>query len=66
VYYEQSGLTQAQVIQDNARRAFRAGEIGYVEFSLALQQALTIRFTYLDLLNQYNQSVLYGQYLVGN
>ena len=64
-YYEQTGLTQAQVIQTNARRAFRAGEIGYVEFSLALQQALTIRFTYLDLLNQYNQSVLYGQYLVG-
>ncbi len=66
VYYEQTGLTQAQVIQTNARRAFRAGEIGYVEFSLALQQALTIRFTYLDLLNQYNQSVLYGQYLIGN
>lgn len=65
-YYEQTGLTQARVIQDNARRAFRAGEIGYVEFSLALQQALTIRFTYLDLLNQYNQSVLFGQYLIGN
>jgi cobalt-zinc-cadmium resistance protein CzcA len=37
-----------------------------VEFSLAIQQALTIRLTYLDLLNQYNQSVLYINYLAGN
>ncbi|MEZ0609821.1 CusA/CzcA family heavy metal efflux RND transporter [Fibrella sp. WM1] len=64
-YYEQNGLTQAQLIQTNARRSFRAGDIGYVEFSLALQQALTIRSSYLDILNQYNQSVLYISYLLG-
>ncbi|MBO0939945.1 CusA/CzcA family heavy metal efflux RND transporter [Fibrella sp. HMF5335] len=66
VYYEQNGLAQAQLIQTNARRAFRGGDIGYVEFSLAIQQALTIRSSYLDLLNQYNQSVLYITYLLGN
>lgn len=65
-YYETSGLTQATLIQSNARRAFSGGDIGYVEFSLALQQALTIRSTYLDLLHQYNQSVLYINYLLGN
>lgn len=65
-YYEQNGLAQAQVIQSQARRAFSSGDIGYVEFSLALQQALTIRMNYLDLLNQYNQSVLYINYLAGN
>lgn len=65
-YYEQNGLAQAQLIQTNARRAFRGGDIGYVEFSLAIQQALTIRSSYLDLLNQYNQSVLYITYLLGN
>ncbi|GAB3769992.1 CusA/CzcA family heavy metal efflux RND transporter [Spirosoma horti] len=65
-YYEQNGLTQAGLIQTNARRAFSSGDIGYVEFSLALQQALTIRSNYLDLLNQYNQSVLYINYLLGN
>ncbi|WP_375446201.1 CusA/CzcA family heavy metal efflux RND transporter [uncultured Fibrella sp.] len=65
-YYEQNGLAQAQLIQTNARRSFRGGDIGYVEFSLALQQALTIRSSYLDLLNQYNQSVLYITYLLGN
>jgi cobalt-zinc-cadmium resistance protein CzcA len=65
-YYEQNGLTQAGLIQNNARRAFSSGDIGYVEFSLALQQALTIRSNYLDLLNEYNQSVLYINYLLGN
>lgn len=65
-YYETNGLAQATLIQNNARRAFSSGDIGYVEFSLALQQAFTIRSNYLDLLNQYNQSVLYINYLLGN
>ncbi|MGM9511104.1 CusA/CzcA family heavy metal efflux RND transporter [Larkinella sp. GY13] len=65
-YYEESGLPQAAYIQSNARRAFSGGDIGYVEFSLALQQALTIRSSYLDLLHQYNQSVLSIQYLLGH
>ncbi|GAB2555411.1 CusA/CzcA family heavy metal efflux RND transporter [Spirosoma areae] len=65
-YYEQNGLSQAQLIQTQARRAFGGGDIGYVEFSLALQQALTIRMNYLDLLHQHNQSVLYLNYLAGN
>ena len=65
-YYEQNGLVQAQLIQTQARRAFSGGEIGYIEFLLALQQALTIRLNYLDLLHQYNQSVLYINYLAGN
>ena len=65
-YYEESGLPQAALIQSNARRAFSGGDIGYVEFSLALQQALTIRSSYLDLLHQYNQSVLSIHYLLGN
>ncbi|KAA9356407.1 CusA/CzcA family heavy metal efflux RND transporter [Larkinella humicola] len=65
-YYEESGLPQAALIQSNARRAFSGGDIGYVEFSLALQQALAIRSSYLDLLHQYNQSVLSIHYLLGN
>jgi cobalt-zinc-cadmium resistance protein CzcA len=64
-YYEQNGLSQARLILDNARKAFSGGDIGYVEFSLAIQQSLTIRSSYLDLLNQYNQSVLYLEYLLG-
>ena len=65
-YYEANGLSQADLILTNARRAFSGGDIGYVEFSLALGQALTIRSNHLDLLNQYNQSVLYTNYLLGN
>ena len=35
-YYEANGLNQADLILTNARRAFSGGDIGYVEFSLAL------------------------------
>ncbi|UHG94946.1 CusA/CzcA family heavy metal efflux RND transporter [Spirosoma oryzicola] len=65
-YYEANGLPQAELMQQNARSSFSRGDIGYVEFSLALQQAFTIQSNYLDLLNQYNQSVLYINYLLGN
>jgi heavy metal efflux system protein len=63
--YETEALPQADLIQTNARRAFAGGDIGYVEFSLAIQQALTIRANHLDLLNDYNQSVLSVNYLLG-
>ncbi|GAB4033112.1 CusA/CzcA family heavy metal efflux RND transporter [Spirosoma gilvum] len=65
VYYEQTGLAQAQLIQNQAQRAFSGGDIGYVEYSLALQQALNIRLSHLDILYQYDQSVLYLGYLAG-
>ena len=63
--YERDGLTQADRIADNARKSFRAGDIGYVEFSLALQQALNIRLAYLDVINLLNQSVIEIDYLTG-
>jgi heavy metal efflux system protein len=63
--YERDGLPQANRIADNARKSFRAGDIGYVEFSLALQQALSIRLAYLDVINLLNQSVIEIDYLTG-
>ncbi len=63
--YERDGLAQADRIADNARKSFRAGDIGYVEFSLALQQALSIRLAYLDVINLLNQSVIEIDYLTG-
>lgn len=63
--YERDGLAQADRIADNARKSFRAGDIGYVEFSLALQQALSIRLAYLDVINLLNQSAIEIDYLTG-
>lgn len=65
-FYEETALPQARLILNNARRAFSGGDIGYVEFSLALQQSLTIRTNHLDLLHQFNRSVLLLNYLTGS
>jgi heavy metal efflux system protein len=64
-YYEQNALPQAELILEKAQKAFQSGEIGYVEFTQGINSALGIRSSYLDILNQYNQSVLALELLAG-
>ncbi len=65
-YYETNALPTAKVIQQNALRNYQSGNIGYVEFSQGINRAITIEQGYLDILNQYNQSIIYIEYLIGN
>ena len=62
--YQQKTLVLADAIRHNATRAYEAGEIGYMEFSQALNRALHIKSTYLDLLDSYNHSVIEIEFLV--
>lgn len=64
-YYQNSALPNANLILRQAQVAFQNGEIGYLEFSVALRTYSDIRFAYLQALNQYNQSVYTAQYLIG-
>ncbi len=65
-YYEKTALPTAQLMLDHARKAYRAGEIGYLEYTQNLNRALSIRLQYLNTLHQYNQSLIYLEYLAGN
>lgn len=65
-YYESNALPTARVIEQNALRSFQAGNIGYLELSQGLNRALTTQQNYLDILNQYNQSIIYIEYLIGS
>jgi cobalt-zinc-cadmium resistance protein CzcA len=65
-YYEENALPQVELILQNARKAFRGGEIGYVEYLQGLNRALSIRSTYLEILRQYNQSVIDIEFILGN
>ena len=65
-YYERDALPQAALILDNAQKAFRGGDIGYLEYAQALTRALTIQTNYLDSVNQYNQAVIQLEFLAGN
>ncbi len=64
-YYESSALKNADLILSQARKAFREGEIGYIEYLQALKSAIGIQSNYLNALNQYNQAVVKIEFLLG-
>ena len=58
LYFEKTALPQAQRLIEIANISRRNGEIGYVEWSFSIAQALTIEQQYLDAIKQYNQTVI--------
>ncbi len=64
-YYEKTALPTARLILENAQKAYRAGEIGYLEYAQGLNRSLAIRMQYLDTLHRFNQSVIYLEFLSG-
>ncbi|QCR25257.1 MULTISPECIES: CusA/CzcA family heavy metal efflux RND transporter [Pontibacter] len=65
-YYEQTALPQAELIINQATRAYRAGEINYQDYILSLNRALAIRTNYLDTLYQYDRAVIELNFLIEN
>ncbi|SHG61745.1 CusA/CzcA family heavy metal efflux RND transporter [Pedobacter caeni] len=64
-YYEKNALPNVNLILKQSQIAFKNGEIGYVEHLQALRTYSDIQFSYLQAINQYNQSVYTLQYLIG-
>jgi len=48
-----------------AEKSYQSGEIDYVEYINAVNQALTTKTDYLTAIQQYNQAVIELQYLTG-
>lgn len=65
-YYETNANPNATLILTQAQKAFQSGEIGYLEFFQAINQARSIKLKYLQTLNQYNQAAIQMDYLAGN
>ncbi len=65
-YYRTSALPNAALILKQSRISFNTGEIGYAEYFLSLRNAISIREGYLQTLNDYNQSIIYIEFLSGN
>ncbi|NEM98470.1 CusA/CzcA family heavy metal efflux RND transporter [Pontibacter burrus] len=64
-YYEQGALQQATQLEKAANLSFRLGEVDYVEFVQAMDQAYSLRLQYLNALLNYNQSIINLQFLTG-
>lgn len=65
-YYKESALPNANLILSQAQAAFRGGDIGYAEYLLSVRNALAIKDSYLLTLSEYNQSIIYIEFLSGN
>jgi len=63
-YYEQEGSQMAEQMLIIAHRKYASGETGFTDFIRSLENAQSIKLTYLDLINQYNQLVLDIHYLI--
>lgn len=64
-YYENNALTQSELMIKNAVIAYKNGAIGYVEYVQLIQQGSQIKLNWLETLNNYNQSIIQLEYLVG-
>lgn len=61
-FYEKTGLKQSDEIIKAAALSYNAGEISFAELSQFLGQAIDTKKNYLEVLNQYNQSVIHFNY----
>lgn len=64
-YYRSSAIPNAELILKQSQIAFRGGEIGYAEYLLGVRNAISIKEGYLQTVNDFNQSIIYIEFLSG-
>lgn len=64
-FYEQGTLQQADKITRAAELNFKTGEIDYVEYVQALDQAYELNSGYLETLRDYNQTIIQIEFTAG-
>lgn len=64
-FYENQAVPEANLIIDQATRSFKAGALDHLEYVLTLDRALSIRHSYLDALNNCNQTIISIESIVG-
>lgn len=65
-YYRNTGLPTAALIISQSKTAFRQGELGYAEYLLGIRNAIAIQEKHLLTLDNFNQTILYLEFLTGN
>lgn len=64
-YYEETGLSHAELLENNGLLSFKIGEISYLEFAQLSNQAWKIREAYLNELQNKNKLLIELETLVG-
>jgi cobalt-zinc-cadmium resistance protein CzcA len=64
-YYTEKALPQADLIMVQAQKSFENGAIDYVAYIQSMNQALQLKFGYLDAIDGFNQAVSRLEYISG-
>ena len=64
-YYEKSALAKADLIIQNAEKAFKGGEIEYLQYLQSMSVSIKIKSDYMQELYLYNQAVLDIENIIG-
>lgn len=64
-YYEKQAIPEADIIIDQATLSYRAGAMDYLDYIQNLSRALTIKQNHLEVLNNYNQTIILIENIVG-
>lgn len=64
-YYLHEASANARMILDQAQRAYKAGEIGYLEYLQALRNSYSIKTNHLQAVYDYNLALLRVEFLLG-
>jgi cobalt-zinc-cadmium resistance protein CzcA len=64
-YYEKQAVPEADIIIDQANKAYAAGALDYLDYVLMLNRALDIRKNYIEALNNYNQTIISIEFITG-
>lgn len=64
-YYEEHALPQADLIRQTALSTYKGGEIGYLEFFAAIQQAYQLQEEYLLNVLDYDFNLIRIEEIIG-
>lgn len=64
-YYQKQAVPEADLIINQAGLSYRAGEMNYLGYIQSISSALDIKENYLDALNNYNQTVISIEQILG-
>jgi len=64
-YYEKQAIPEADLIIEQAMKSYKAGAMDYLDYILSLNRALSIKQSFLDAQNNYNQTVISIDFITG-
>ena len=65
-YFENTGLKNANIITETAKKQFANGEINYLDFVMLINQSIAIQNNYIDAVKLLNDTIIQINYLTTN